>query len=76
MATAATQIIYLTIDPSIDLTNPQTKGGRAWSEALDLLESHVGFRRLYWGRSPEDMSKVQLHVGKLVPGHVGSIIGD
>ncbi|OCT44139.1 hypothetical protein CLCR_00698 [Cladophialophora carrionii] len=62
MSSPVTQIIYLTVNPDRDLTNPRCEAGRRWSEALDLLEGHGGFRRLYWGRSPEDRSKVQLHV--------------
>ncbi len=65
-ATAVTQIIYLSIDPSKDLTKPNSEAGRTWADALNVVERHVGFRRLYWGRSPEDMSKVQLHVGELI----------
>ena len=64
MSSSVTQIIYLKIKPDIDLTDSKSEPGKRWSEALDLLEGHGGFRRLYWGRSPEDMSQVQLHVGK------------
>jgi hypothetical protein len=63
MSNPVTQIIYLTITADKDLTNSGTEAGKQWSEALRLLENHGGFRRLYWGRSPEDMAKVQLHVG-------------
>ena len=64
MSSPVTQIIYLTLRPEIDLTDLESDAGKRWSEALDLLEAHDGFRRLYWGRSPEDRSKVQLHVGE------------
>lgn len=64
MSSAPTQIHYLTISAEKDLTNSNIGDGKTWSNALDLVEQHVGFRRLYWGRSPEDMSKVQLHIGK------------
>ncbi|KAH8681601.1 hypothetical protein BX600DRAFT_544134 [Xylariales sp. PMI_506] len=62
MAIAATQIHYFTISPEKDLTDANSEAGKTWAKALDLLEEHEGFRRLYWGRSPEDRSKVQLHV--------------
>lgn len=67
MSTPATQIIYLTVDPDKDLKDTTTEAGKSWSRALDLLQQHIGFQRLYWGRSPEDKSKVQLHVGKSRP---------
>ena len=66
MSSPVTQIIYLTISADKDLSSVASEPGKIWSKALDLLEGHGGFRRLYWGRSPEDMSKVQLHVGKLM----------
>ncbi|KAI1857705.1 hypothetical protein JX265_011120 [Neoarthrinium moseri] len=62
MASPVTQIHYLTIDTSKDLTDTDSEAGKAWTRALDLLEHFSGFRRLYWGRSPEDETKVQLHV--------------
>ncbi|RVX72574.1 hypothetical protein B0A52_03970 [Exophiala mesophila] len=62
MSTPATQIIYLTVDPDKDLKDTTTESGKSWSRALDLLQQHIGFQTLYWGRSPEDRSKVQLHV--------------
>ena len=65
MSEPVTQIIYLTINSAKDLTDPGSPAGGSWSDALDLLEQHNGFRRLYWGRSPEEMKKVQLHIGKL-----------
>lgn len=64
MSDPATQIIYLDINAEHDLKDPTSEAGKAWSRILDLLEQHVGFRRLYWGRSPEEPSKVQLHVGE------------
>jgi hypothetical protein len=64
MASPVTQIIYLTVSPDQDLADLRSEAGKRWSEALDLLGGHGGFRRLYWGRSPEDTSKVQLHVGQ------------
>jgi len=63
-APAVTQIIYLTVDPDKNLTDAKSEAGRTWTEALRVIENHVGFRRLYWGRSPEDTSEVQLHVGE------------
>lgn len=64
MAPAVTQINYLTISKTTEIDSPESDAGKLWGRALDLLEQHEGFRRLYWGRSPEDWSKVQLHVGK------------
>ena len=64
MAIPATQINYLTISKDTSIEDPQSDAGRQWEAALDLLEAYQGFRRLYWGRSPENWSKVQLHVGK------------
>ncbi|KIX03344.1 uncharacterized protein Z518_06896 [Rhinocladiella mackenziei CBS 650.93] len=64
MITSVTQIIYLTIPADKDLTDSKLNAGNAWSQALDVIEQHVGFRRLYWGRSAEDMSQVQLHVAR------------
>jgi hypothetical protein len=64
MVSPVTQIIYLTVSSDKNLSDSATPEGRRWSDALDVLESHGGFRRSYWGRSPEDQSKVQLHVGK------------
>lgn len=60
-----TQILYLTIPPEKDLTDPTVAAGHSWSRALDIVEAQPGFIRLSWGRSPEDKSKVQLHTGKL-----------
>ncbi|ORY66111.1 uncharacterized protein BCR38DRAFT_522962 [Pseudomassariella vexata] len=62
MAAPVTQIIYLQIGIDKDLTDAKSDAGKTWREALDILQSHEGFQRLYWGRSPEDMTKVQLHV--------------
>jgi hypothetical protein len=58
-----TQINYLIIDKNTTIEDADSGAGRLWAEALDLLEQYDGFRRLYWGRSPEDATKVQLHVG-------------
>jgi hypothetical protein len=58
--TSVTQIHYLSISQETNLTD----SGSEWSKALDLLEEHGGFRRMYWGRSPEDETKVQLHIGE------------
>lgn len=60
----ATQINYLKIRQDVKLEDQNTDPGRLWKKALDILEVYDGFRRLYWGRSPEDWSKVQLHVGE------------
>lgn len=60
----ATQINYLEISQDVKLEDQNTDPGRLWKKALDILEVYDGFRRLYWGRSPEDWSKVQLHVGE------------
>jgi hypothetical protein len=64
MDSTVTQIHYLTIDKDKDLTDPSSKVSKIWNAALDILEQYEGFRRLYWGRSPEDETKVQLHVGE------------
>lgn len=64
MSTPVTQINYLTISKDTPIEDPETEVGRQWDAALDMLETHDGFRRLYWGRSPEDWSKVQLHIGE------------
>jgi hypothetical protein len=64
MASSVTQIIYLTISPDKNLTDTGSESGTIWSTVLDMLEAHVGFQRLYWGRSPEDKAKVKLHVGR------------
>ncbi|CAH0025713.1 unnamed protein product [Clonostachys rhizophaga] len=61
-AIPATQINYLEISQDVKIEDQNTDPGRLWKKALDLLEAYDGFRRLYWGRSPEDWSKVQLHV--------------
>ena len=66
MSSPVTQIIYLTIPAEKSLKDFQSETGKVWSEALDLVQEHGGFRRLYWGRSPEDVSKVQLHVSKSI----------
>jgi hypothetical protein len=58
-----TQINYLVIDKDTTIEDADSGAGRLWVEALDLLEHYDGFQRLYWGRSPEDATKVQLHVG-------------
>lgn len=64
MTPPVTQIHYLTVGEDKDLSDKGSEGGKPWSRALDLLENSAGFRRVYWGRSPEDETKVQLHVGK------------
>lgn len=64
MSKPATQINYLTISKDKELGDSTSDAGKLWVEALDLLEQYDGFRRLYWGRSPEDWTKVQLHIGK------------
>ncbi|KAM0814666.1 putative ABM domain-containing protein [Seiridium cardinale] len=62
MEPAVTQIHYLTISTEKHLTDLHSEHGKSWAKALYVLESYPGFRRLYWGRSPEDETKVQLHV--------------
>ncbi|KAF7520291.1 hypothetical protein G7054_g12813 [Neopestalotiopsis clavispora] len=62
MDSTVTQIHYLTIPEDKHLADVKSDAGRIWSKALDVLEAQPGFRRLYWGRSPEDETKVQLHV--------------
>jgi hypothetical protein len=59
-----TQINYLNISKDTIIENPKTAPGRLWTEAQDILQEYDGFIRSYWGRSPEDETKVQLHVGK------------
>lgn len=73
MSIPTTQINYLTISKETSIEDPKSDAGRQWEAALDLLEGYQGFRRLYWGRSPEDWSKVQLHVGESMsqPPHLG-----
>lgn len=63
MSIPATQITYLTISKDTLIEDIEEEVGKQWNTALDLLEQYEGFRRLYWGRSPEDWTKVQLHVG-------------
>lgn len=58
-----TQIFYFTIGKDQDLTK-DSDASRTWSRAIDTLEQHPGFQRCYWGRSPENPEKVQLHIGK------------
>lgn len=65
MDSTVTQIHYLTIPEDKHLADVKLDAGQIWSKALDELEAQPGFRRLYWGRSPEDETKVQLHVGEL-----------
>lgn len=67
MSIPTTQINYLTISKETPIEDPESDAGRQWEAALDLLEGYQGFRRLYWGRSPENWSKVQLHVGESSP---------
>ncbi|KAK6213997.1 hypothetical protein LQW54_004771 [Pestalotiopsis sp. IQ-011] len=62
MESTVTQIHYLTISEDKHLKDVNSDAGKIWSKALDVLEARPGFRRLYWGRSPEDETKVQLHV--------------
>jgi hypothetical protein len=64
MDSTVTQIHYVTIPEDKHLTDVKSDAGQIWSKALDELEAQPGFRRLYWGRSPEDETKVQLHVGE------------
>lgn len=64
MESTVTQIHYLAIATDKRLGDFNTDAGKTWSKALDLLEALPSFRRLYWGRSPEDETRVQLHVGK------------
>lgn len=62
--TPYTQILYLNIPAEKELNDPTVAAGHSWSRALDVIEQQPGFLRLSWGRSPEDRTKVQLHVGK------------
>lgn len=64
MESTVTQIHYLTIPENKHLTDISSDAGKVWSKSLDVLEAQPGFHRLYWGRSPEDETKVQLHVGE------------
>jgi hypothetical protein len=64
MESTVTQIHYLTIGTDEHLADPNSEAGQIWTKVLDLLETRPGFRRLYWGRSPEDETKIQLHIGE------------
>ncbi|KAI1812612.1 hypothetical protein GGS20DRAFT_525578 [Poronia punctata] len=56
-----TQIIYLVIPPSSDLSG-NGDAGRLWTKAQDIIEQSAGFQRLYWGRRLEEPENVQLHI--------------
>ena len=60
----ATQILYLRIHIEKDLNDTSNEVGRLWAKAIDIAEAQPGFRRAYWGRSPEEPEKVQLHIGE------------
>lgn len=60
----ATQILYLRIHIDKDLNDTSNEVGRLWAKAIDIAEAQPGFRRAYWGRSPEEPEKVQLHIGE------------
>jgi hypothetical protein len=62
--TPVTQIIYLDVDPSLELDDTSSEAGRTWSTILDEIETSPGFQRLYWGRRLELPEKVQLHIGE------------
>lgn len=57
-----TQILYLDVDPSKDLTDAHSEAGHDWAEMLELSKSSPDFREQYWGRGHERPEKVRLHI--------------
>jgi hypothetical protein len=66
ISAAPTQMIILPIKATVNIEDPLTKEGRTWTQALDILESWPGFRRLYWGKHVEEPGKTQVHIGRLL----------
>ena len=59
LPSAVVQIAYLTI------ASPNELQKDAWSKGLSTIENSTGYKSLYWGRSVEQPTKVQLHIGKI-----------
>lgn len=62
-----TQILYIDVDPSLNLEDENQAAGKIWAEILDLIQDSPGFQRLYWGRRLEEPEKVQLHTVRDTP---------
>lgn len=62
----ATMIVYLKVSTEKNLNDLNSDAGRKWAQAIDILERQPGFRRAYWGRSPEAPESVQLHIGEFL----------
>lgn len=61
--TRPTQMIILPVRPDATIKDTNSKDSQIWTAALDILEKHPGFRRVYWGRHLEEPEKTQIHVG-------------
>lgn len=56
-------MIILPVKATAKIEDTSSHEGQIWSQALDVLESWQGFRRLYWGRHVEEPGKTQVHIG-------------
>jgi hypothetical protein len=62
MSELATEIVYLSLKPNLDLDTNAT-----WATILTTIAQQPGIKAVYWGRQIEHPDTVQMVVGKATP---------
>ncbi|KAE8824177.1 hypothetical protein PTNB85_08733 [Pyrenophora teres f. teres] len=63
MSEPVTEVAYLPLKPSLDLSSGETK--EAWQSALRTIASQPGFKTGYWGKQIENPDTLQLVIGDI-----------
>ncbi|KAH8804873.1 hypothetical protein F5884DRAFT_859493 [Xylogone sp. PMI_703] len=58
----ATQLVFVTVNPNIDITEESSIHGATWVNILTILTGQPGFQRWYWGFKVKQSEVLQLLV--------------